>query len=85
MVRPVESMMVTRSNKNASEVAGESIAIQNRVIGVGDGLVPPDLVAIPPGASLVEIRTFGGHTFVCSVFYDWWMRSGGWKVVFYTG
>ena len=36
------------------DVGGESITMKNRVIRIGTETAPPDFVAIPPGATLVE-------------------------------
>ncbi|MBI2215061.1 MAG: hypothetical protein HYU52_15540 [Acidobacteria bacterium] len=36
------------------EIDGETLRIENRIVRVGNELPPPDLIAIPPGAQLVE-------------------------------
>lgn len=36
------------------EIDGETLRVENRVIRVGNESPPPDLIAIPPGAQLVE-------------------------------
>ncbi|MGK2860044.1 MAG: hypothetical protein ACSLFQ_22840, partial [Thermoanaerobaculia bacterium] len=36
------------------EIDGESLRVENRIVRVGNELPPHDLIAIPPGAQLVE-------------------------------
>ena len=36
------------------EIDGDTLRVENRIVRVGNELPPPDLIAIPPGATLVE-------------------------------